>query len=157
MHGQPNIRQHILYFRAIVKAKTAYQLVTEPAAAEYFFKRARLKIGAVFHRACLRGVFIKNALELPGDKFRLRVGVSPLEIFQVRSGAIVRAKRFAESLGVVGYHRAGGIKDLLCRAEIALQLDDSSGREVARTLHQHGYIHAPPTVEGVDLVADLAD
>src|SRR5260370_8686335 len=95
MHGQPNIRQHILYFRAIVKAKTAYQLVTEPAAAEYFFKRARLKIGAVFHRACLRGGFIKNALELPADKFRLPVGVSPPETFQVRPGPLLRAQRFA--------------------------------------------------------------
>src|SRR6266478_3486478 len=157
MHGQPNIGQRVLHFRAVVETKTSHELVAEPTAAKYLFKRSRLKIRAVFHRASLRGAFTENALEFAGDKFRLRVRVSALEIFQGRSGAIVRAERLAQPLGIVGHHRASGVEDLLRRAVIALQLDDASRREIPRKTHQDGNVRAAPAVDGLVFVADDAD
>src|SRR5579859_3447779 len=157
MHGQAHVSESVFDFRAIVEAEAAHEFVAQAAAAEDFFKRARLKIGAVLHGAGLRGVVVENALEFAGDEFRLGVSVACFEVFQVAAGTIFGAEGLAETFGIVGDDSARGIENLLGGAVVAFELDDAGRREVARKAHEDRNVGAAPAINGLVFIADHAD
>ena len=101
VHRQTDVGQSVFYFGAIVEAEAAHQFVTNAAAAEDFFERARLKVGAVLDGAGLRGIVVKDAVQFSGDEFGFGVGVAPFEIFQVGAAAVFGAQRLTQRSGLL--------------------------------------------------------
>src|SRR5216684_11913 len=157
MHGQTDISERVFYFRAIVETEAADEFVAQAAAAEDFFKGARLKIRAVLHGAGLRGVFVENAFKFAGDEFGLGVGVAAFKVSQVAARAVFGAEGLAEALGIIGYDGSSGIENLLRGTVVAFEFDDAGGGEVARKAHEDGNVGAAPTINGLIFVADDAD
>ncbi len=91
MHRQADVGEGVFDFGAIVKAEAADQFVAEAAAAEDFFERTGLKVGAVFDGASLVGIVVENFLEFAGDEFGLGLGIASFEIAKIFAGRRFRA------------------------------------------------------------------
>src|SRR5260370_16702502 len=97
MHGQANIGESILNFGAFVKTEATDEFVAQATAAEGFFERARLKIGAILDGAGLIGIVAEQFLQFFGDKFPLALPVTPSELPQISSGPPLAPTIFAHA------------------------------------------------------------
>src|SRR5260370_39981574 len=106
------------------------------------------------HRAGKVRIVVENALQLTGDKFRFGLRVPSFEIPQIAARALLRAERLTQTFRIIGDDRPGSVENSLRRTVIALQLDDTGGREIARKTQKYGNISAAPAVDRLIFVAD---
>src|ERR1700722_5106899 len=125
MHGQANVGQSVLNLGAFVEAEPANQFVANAAAAESFFERARLEIGAIFDSAGLAGIVFKQFLQFLGDKFGFGLGIARFEVAKIGAGGLFRAQSFAETIGIIFDYAPGGVEDALRGTVIAFQANHS--------------------------------
>src|SRR5713101_5994943 len=157
MQGQPHVGQSILYFRAIVKAETANELVAQPPPPENLFEGARLRVRAVFDGAGLVRIVGQYVFQFTSHELRFSLRIPRLKKVEVRARALLRAEGFSQPVWIVCDDCASGIENILCRAVIAFELDDACRREISGKTEQNGNIGPAPTVNGLILVAYDAD
>ena len=157
MHGETNIGERVLHFRAFVETEAADEFVANAATAESFFKGTRLKVSAVLDCAGLRRVVLEQFLQFSCNEFSFALCIARFKIAKVRSGWLFGAKSLAEAVGIVFDDGARGIENALCRAVISFEADDFRAGKVARKAQKDGNVRAAPAVDGLVFVADNAD
>src|ERR1700739_4611203 len=149
MHGQANIGEGILDFGAFVKAEAADQFVAQTAAAERFFERARLEVGAIFDDAGLIGIVIEQLLQFLSDKFGFGLRVARFEVAKIGSGGLFGAKSLAQAIGIIFYDRAGCVQDALRGAVVAFETNDFGLGKIVREAEENRDIRSAPAVQGL--------
>src|SRR5256885_13802542 len=157
MHGEANVGEGVFDFSAIVKAETTDEFVANAAAAKDFLEGTGLEVGAVFDGASLVGVVVENFLEFSGDKFSFGLCVAGFEVAKVFASGRFGFQRFAETVGIIFYDRAGRVENILRRAIVTFEANDARCGEITGEAEQGGNDGAAPTVDGLVFVAESPD
>ena len=157
MHCETNIGEGILHFRTFVETEAPDEFVANAAAAESFFKGARLKVSAVLDCAGLPRVVVEQFLQFAGDEFSFTLRIARFKIAKVRSRRLLSAKSLAQAVWIVFDDGARGIEDALRRAVISFEAEDLRAGKIARKAQKDGNVRAAPAVDGLVFVADNAD
>ena len=93
---------------------------------------------------------LADALDFPGNPFRLGAVAGGLEAGDLPSIGIFREQRFREPVVIVGDDRVGGIQDRRRGPVVAFQLDNPRIREIPVEGHDVVVIRAPPGIDALE-------
>ena len=151
------IRDDVLDFGALVETEAADHDVLASVAPQGFFNLSRLGVGAIQHRDVLLRIARHVRFDLVGDPQGFVFGVGSFVQRDLVALARLGPEPFADALGVVGDHGAGGFQDVLGRAVVLLQADGDRARKIALEVEDVADIRPAPAVDGLVLVADHGD
>ncbi len=151
------IRQNVLHFGALIEAEAADHNVLAAVTAQRFFNLARLRVGAIEHRHALLRIARQTVLDGVGDPQSFVFRIRRLVERDLFARARVGPQSFADALGVMRHHGAGGFENGLSRTVVLLQANDGGAGKIAFEVQDIADIGAAPSINRLVLVADHAD
>ena len=153
--GEPEKRQCILDFGALVKPNVADESVRDMGAHECFFEPTAHEVVAIENCHFIEaGAFCVAKLNFNGDAGGLGGGVAEGDDLDRCAKLLSGEEGFFQALLIAGNNRIGGGEDMAGGAKVFLEADLLSAREIAGKAANISDIAAAPAVDGLIIIAD---